>query len=114
MESNQPVPEINGKPKILSVPLPEKIKDIIIDRYKQKQKLIQRYLQISINVDKGVMEKTKIVTELQNIDASISDRISEGFRKARLEKQKDYQWRFNGQDGFEGTLIEKTPDQSKK
>lgn len=107
--------EQNEKQKVVTLALPDKIKDILIDRAKTKQKAVQEYLQICFNVDKGIIRKQEIVKELQNLDISINDRITEGARKLRLEKQTDRTWQFNGKDGFIGTLKEskETPQSPK-
>jgi len=93
---------VDGKKKVVTVLLPEKQKTVIEAKREERNKLAQRFYQISINVTKGQRMLNEISIRMEEIDTLIGDRIKEGFKKLKLDKQKERQWRFDGRDSFIG------------
>lgn len=108
MQTSKGIPEevknqiIDGKKRVVTVVLPEKQKKAIEAKKKQKGQLAQKFFQISINVTKGQTVMQDIAKQMEGIDESINGRVKEGFKKLRLGKQKDRQWRFDNRDSFVG------------
>lgn len=108
MEVRKNMPEevknqiIDGKKRVVTVSLPEKHKKIIEDKQTKKRTLAQQFYKISLNLVKGQKAVQDIVTQMENLDKSIGDRIQDGFKKLRLGKKKDRQWRFDGKGSFIG------------
>lgn len=120
MEVRNEMPEevknemVDGKKRVVTVPLPDKIKKILIDKKQKKQKLLQRYVQVSFTGTRAQRELQEIFKQMEDIDRSIGDRIQEGAKKLRLTRQKDRQWRFDNRDSFIGVLNPKPPVEKKK
>ena len=93
---------VDGKKRVITVLLPEKQKTVIEAKREERNKLAQRFYQISLNVTKGQRVLNEISKRMEDIDISINDRIKEGFKKLKLDKQKERQWRFDGKDSFIG------------
>lgn len=108
METRKEMPEevknqiIDGKKRVVTVALPEKIKNGIDEKKKQKGQLAQKFFQISLNVTRGQTVMQDISKQMEGIDESIKGRVQDGFKKLRLGKQKDRQWRFDNRDSFIG------------
>lgn len=93
---------IDGKKRVVTVPLPKKITEALAKKLDQKGKLIQKFFQISMSVVKGQRAMMDISKQLEDIETSINGRMKDGFKKLRLDKQKDRQWRFDGRSNFIG------------
>jgi len=118
MKTSKEIPEevknqiINGKKRVVTIPLPEKQKKIIEEKKAEKGKLAQKFYQVSVAITKSQKVTQDILTKMENIDKSISDRITEGFKKLKLKKQKERHWRFDGKENFIG--IYNPPTKEKK
>ena len=110
METRKNMPEevkneiVDGKKRVVTVALPEKQQKIIAEKKQKKQALIRKYLQVSFNVTRGQKDMQKIFDEISEIEQSIGSRIQDGFKKLKLQKKKDRQWRYDGRDSFIGVL----------
>jgi len=93
---------IDGKKRVVTVPMPKKIAEALAKKLDQKGKLIQKFFQISMSVVKAQRALVDVSKQLEDIEVSVNGRMKDGFKKLRLDKQKDRQWRFDGRSNFIG------------
>ncbi len=108
MEVRKEMPEevknqvIDGKKRVVTIPIPKKEEDIIAEKKKKRNVLAQNLYKLSYNVLKGKRELVKIQEEMENLDAQIGTRIRKCADKLKLKKQPERQWRFDGKASFIG------------
>ena len=120
MEVRKDIPEevkdqmVDGKKRVVTVPLPEKIKKVLDEKKMKKQQLLRKYLEISMARTRAERDGQEVFKQIEDLERSIGSRIQEGFKKLRLQKQSDRQWRFDNRDSFIGVLNPKPPVEPKK
>lgn len=108
MQMRREIPEevknqmIDGKKRVVTVEMPEKQKKAIEKKQEDKKKIAQKFYQIARNVAKAQRVLSELDKQMEDIDQSISDRIKEAYKKLRLNKQNDRQWRYDGRNSFIG------------
>lgn len=108
MEVKKNVPEevknqmIDGKPRVVTEKIPEKFAKKIQEKLQKKQKLLNQFLQLSINILNAQEDQRNIAKTLKETKESITGNINIAFKKLRLGKKKYYHWRYDGRDSFIG------------
>ena len=106
--------ETPKKPKEEIKPVIEKIPGHLfkaIDEVMQKKRIfLNQFLQVSFQVVNTQKQQKDIADKLNNNEQSIGQKIQYAFKKMKLGKRKEYQWKFDGKGSFVGMLIPKPKD----
>ena len=97
---NQIMP--NGKKRVVTEKISDKFVKKIHETIRKKQKLTNQFLQLSIKVvqaEKAQQELLETLRATSNDTITVLQRASQ---KMKLQKRKDYNWRFDGRDSFVG------------
>ena len=97
---NQVMP--NGKKRVITEKIPDKYIKKIQEGIKKRQKLNQDFFQLSVNIVKAQKAQRELVDRLKANDDSVSDTLKRAGQKTKLQKNKEYNWRFDGRDSFIG------------
>ncbi len=93
--------------KVMTEKIPEKMLGDMNKHAKEKQQCSYQLLQITINILNAQEQQKDILTRMKRADDDYKKQVQYAFNKMRLNRDKNYQWRFDGRDSFTGTLIEK-------
>ncbi len=104
---NQIMP--NGKKRVVTEKMPDKFIKKIQDGIKKKQQLTGQFLQLSVNIVKAQKAQRELIDRLTANGDSIKDTLSRASQKLRLQKRKEYNWRFDGRDSFVGVYNPSKP-----
>lgn len=108
MEVKKNVPEevknqkVDGKPRVITEKIPEKQLTKIQDALKKKQKYLNQFLQLSLQIVNAQAEQRDLQKRLSDNDQSYKSRVEDAYKKMKLSKNKDYGFRFDGRDSFIG------------
>lgn len=110
-----------GKPVPVIEKIPDDIIKLIRDLGEKKNGLLNQFLNISAQVVDIEPKLTKLkkfqketMEHVKEVDKSISQKRNYAFNELKLNKRTDYNWRFDGQGNFVGTLKPKLKEQPKK
>ncbi len=93
--------------------IPEKLLIAINEVVNKKRTLLNQFLQVSFRVVNAQKQQKDMSDKLNNNAQSIGQKIQYAFKKMKLGKRKQYQWKYDGKDAFIGQLIPK-PKTDKK
>ena len=93
---------VNGKKRILTKELPNKIKARVEKKVQLKQKRLKDFVQVSLTLANAQNKQQELLKYLTSADESIQDDIKRGFKKLRLDIEIEYLWRFDGKGAFIG------------
>ena len=102
------------KPATITERMPEKIARKVREKLQLRQQRNNRFFQISMAIANAQIQQQKLIGEIKSAGDSANEGIKRAFKKLGLKNKKDYQWRFDGRDGFTGTLIKPKPEAPKK
>ncbi len=97
---NQIMP--NGKKRVITEKLPDKLLKKYQDGIKKKQKLSQDFFRFSVNIISAQKAQRELVERMKATDDSIKDTVDRASQKLRLQKRTDYKWSFDQRDSFIG------------
>lgn len=110
MEIRKDIPEevknqtVNGKKRVVTRELPEKIKVKVAEKIQLKQKRLKEFVRVSVEVVHAQAKQQELLKTLSSADDSIKEAIQRAFKKLRLGKEKEYEWRFDGRGSFIGVM----------
>jgi len=90
------------KPNTVKEQIPEKQLRDVKKRLDKKQQLLQEFLQLSITATKIRQKIDDIYERINDNGQKIRTSIQHAYKKMKLGKKKNYQWRFDGRDSFIG------------
>ena len=105
---------IDGKKRVLTEKIPDKVYKKLEESNKKKQKALQMILQASIKEIEAINMKADAYEKLINARTSIENYIKEGAKKLKLSKKKEYYWRYDGRDSFIGIYNKPKPKKEEK
>jgi NCAIR mutase (PurE)-related protein len=117
MEISRNMPEevknqkVDGKPRVITIPIPEKILKKIMDKVNLKRKRTQGFFQLSLSIVRAQKQQQQVVDEMASAEQSISNHLKSAHRKLRLNKKPEYQFRFDGKGSF---IVVYNPPKPKK
>lgn len=107
---NQIMP--NGKKRVVTEKLPDKLLKKFQDGIKKKQKLSQDFFQLSVDIVNAEKAQRELVDRLKANNDSLKDIVTRAGQKLRLQKRKEYNWRFDRRDSFIGVYNPPKPKQN--
>ena len=103
------------KTENIVVEMPEKFKAKYLKKKEEMNLKNGRFFQISLNVTKAQRKLMDIQKEMESTNASMQDDVNQSVKRLKLEKRKDYRWKFNGRDGsFIGIPVKQQPKKEEK
>ena len=97
------------KPKPVIETIPHKILDVMNKLKKDKNQLFNQMLNVSFQVVEMQKQQIVISDKIKSNNDAFRDSIKDAGRKLRLQKRKNYRWRFDGKESFIGELIPEKP-----
>lgn len=101
-------------PKPVIETIPHKILDVMNKLRQDKNQLFNQMLNISFQVVELQKQQITISDKIKNNNAAFRDSLKNAGRKLKLQKRKNYRWRFDGKDSFVGNLIPEKPKKEEK
>ena len=93
---------IDGKKRVVTEKLPEKFAKKIAEKLVLKKKRLQAFVQVSLQIANANEKQQEILRDLKSAGASISSVIQDSFKRLKLNKRPEYNWRFDGKENFIG------------
>lgn len=93
--------------KKIELKMPEKIYKKLIETRKESSTRNQRFFMLSRKLVQIQRETNKVEELMTSSAKNIDEIMKQTVRKLKIDKQKNYNWMYDGKDGFVGTLIEK-------
>lgn len=82
--------------------IPKKLLNPILDAEKNSRKLNRELHNLTIQILALRNRQEKTFKSLQTAGTSIRSKIERAFKKMKLGKKKQYNWRFDGKESFIG------------
>lgn len=120
MEIRKEMPEevkneiVDGKKRVITEKIPEKFAKKIAEKLALKNKRLQSFVQISFQLAKAQAMQQELLKDLKSVGESISGAINDSFKRLKLAKRKDYNWRFDGKENFVGVYNPPKPKKEEK
>jgi len=97
---NQKTPD--GKPRVITEKIPEDLVKDIKEKIGKKNGLLQNFLRISLQIANANTQQAQLLEKMKNQEDVIGSAINHAFRKMKLKKKAEYQFRFDGKENFVG------------
>ena len=96
---NQIMPD--GKKRVITEKIPDKYLKEMTDNGKKKQELVQKFLQLSVQIVNTQQQQKDMLEKIKDTDKKIGNVVDYAFKKLKLHKNKDRRWSFK-RDSFVG------------
>jgi len=104
---NQKTPD--GKPRVITEKIPEDLVKDIKEKVGKKNTLLQGFLRISLQIAGANAQQAQLLEKIKNQEDVIGSAINHAFRKMKLKKKAEYQFRFKGKENFIGVFNPSKP-----
>jgi len=101
----------DGKPRVITETIPAEYLKVIDEQKKNRQGLLNNFLQVSFQLATTQKEQQKIIDQLNDFDNSFRGKIEWVMRKMKLNKMQNRNWRYDGRESFIGIF---NPPKSEK
>lgn len=105
---------VDGKKRVLTEKIPEKILKKLQESTEKKNKALQEILNASVAEMEAHTMKEQAYEKLKNAKKSMQNYLNTGAKKLKLNKKKDYYWRFDRKDSFVGVYNPPKPKKEEK
>jgi len=108
MEVRKDMPEevknrmVNGKKRVVTERIPEKLVKKITEKLALKRKRLQIFVKLAFQIAQAQKKQQETLGLLTSVEDSISDILNRAYKKMRLANRKEYTWRFDGKENFIG------------
>ncbi len=105
---------INGKKRVITEKIPEDLVKDIKEKMKKKNGLLQNFLRVALSIANANTQQALLLEKMKSQEDVIGSAINHAFRKMKLKKNPEYQFRFDGRDSFIGVYNPPKPKVEKK
>jgi len=108
METRKEMPEevknqmVNGKKRVITEKIPENLAKDLKTKRDKKNTLLQGFLRLSLQIANAEAQQVQMLEKIKNQEQVIGSAIEHSFKKMKLRKQSEYQFRFDGKENFIG------------
>jgi len=120
MEENknqeQPKKELapDGRERVITENIPKEYVEIIDGKKKERQQLLNTFLQVSFQIAQAQKAQQELVNKLADVDQSFKGKLEWIMQKMKLHKMRDRNWRYDGRENFIGVYNPPKPKKEKK
>ena len=101
------------KPKTEERKIPEDLLKQIKDKSDKRNDIFNEFMQVSLQRANAVKKEAELLEKMKNNGQSLQNRIENAFKKMKLKDEKNYNWRFDGNNAFIGIPRPKRPEAPK-
>ncbi len=105
---------INGKKRVITEKIPEDLVKDIKEKMKKKNGLLQNFLRVALSIANANTQQALLLEKMKSQEDVIGSAINHAFRKMKLKKNPEYQFRFDGRENFIGVMNPKPKKKEEK
>lgn len=82
--------------------VPEDVKEKIDEKRKERQALLNEYLDVSLQRASAIKREQELLHKLENVTKSLNSKIEYAASKLKLKDDKDYSYKYSSDGKFVG------------